>query len=79
MNSNPRNPSILAIDPGNEQSGWILFHPTLHQISDNGITRNSALLMMIADCQIEAAQLVIERIERLGMRVGQEISIPAIG
>jgi len=64
---------VLAIDPGPERSGWVLFDPKCRRILDHGITSNTELLVMLTGGRIGAAQLVIERIVRLGMPVGQDI------
>jgi len=60
---------ILAIDPGNNQSGWCLFDG--QRVIDSGVTDNYAMLVKIMFNQ--NSQLAIEMIASYGMAVGREV------
>jgi hypothetical protein len=61
--------TILAIDPGTEQSGWCIFDRGAVRMS--GVEQNDDMLMRIREMQYEA--LAIEMIASYGMAVGREV------
>lgn len=62
---------IVAIDPGNEQSAWVIYDRD--HVVDAGINENDAILGMI-DCEWDTSTpLVIEMIASYGMPVGKEV------
>ena len=62
-------PLMLAIDPGNTQSGWCLFGGK--SVLDSGIVENHEMLELIY--QYCAYPLAIEMIASYGMAVGREV------
>ena len=60
---------MLAIDPGNKQSGWCLFGGK--SVLDSGILDNHEMLELIY--QHRANKLAIEMIASYGMAVGREV------
>lgn len=62
---------ILAIDPGNEQSGWVLF--ANGKVCDSGVGPNEPLLQWIKAGRTDADELAIEMIASYGMPVGREV------
>ncbi len=75
----PRRPTVLAIDPGSAQSGWVLFDG--EKILELGLTPNLEMLAnmrLIAASQAshsegKAGHLAIEMIASYGMPVGREV------
>jgi len=61
---------ILAIDPGNVQSAWVMFHEGEPKVF--GITENNALLYKLK-YEISAVPTAIEMIASYGMAVGQTV------
>lgn len=66
---------ILAIDPGSEQSAWLVWSGAVESF---GITRNDALLQSLrlgdfGTVFTQPAAVVIEQIESYGMAVGREV------
>ena len=59
---------ILAIDPGTEQSGWVLYDLITDQLV-SGITNNTELLLEMD--KMHATDLAIEMIGNYGMAVGR--------
>jgi len=69
---------ILAVDPGNNVSTWLLYAPTDNLVLGFGTEPNSQLLSRLASYHVERGnrlevQLVIEMVESYGMPVGREI------
>lgn len=62
--------TILAIDPGNEESGWCLYH-TDGAVFGSGVKPNEIMLEEIRHSA--ADDLAIERIASYGMAVGREV------
>ena len=60
--------TILAIDPGTTQSGWVLFGP--QGVVDSGVHDNHDVLQWVKAGQ-GADTLAIEMIAGMGMTVGQ--------
>lgn len=65
------NRYIFAIDPGSEQSAYVLYDSHDKVIIDKGILDNRAMLDHIYNTHIEA--LAIEMIASYGMPVGKEV------
>lgn len=61
----------LAIDPGTNESGWVIFGNG--KVYQSGISANESMLLMIADPDIGAGKLAIEMIASYGMAVGREV------
>lgn len=62
---------ILAVDPGNIESAWVLLDATTRQPLRHGKIPNRELLTIIAE--LADAALVIEMIASYGMPVGREV------
>lgn len=63
---------ILAIDPGNTESGWVLF--TGRAVHSSGVMPNDEVLQRLrSDWRIVAHSLAIEMIASYGMAVGREV------
>lgn len=62
--------TILGIDPGNEESGWCLYH-TDGAVFGSGVKPNEIMLEEIRHSAADA--LAIERIASYGMAVGREV------
>jgi hypothetical protein len=60
---------ILALDPGTEQTGWVLFDG--ERVYNSGVEKNAALLSWIRGVREET--LAIEMIASYGMPVGREV------
>ena len=63
---------ILAIDPGSEQSAWLLFDESTGRPEDFGLDPNDKLLADLRRGRW-VAEVVIEQIESYGMAVGREV------
>ena len=61
--------SILALDPGTTESGWVLFDGG--KVSGAGVMENAFVLEMLRDSR--ADMLAIEMIASYGMAVGREV------
>lgn len=64
---------LLAIDPGNTESGWVIIDPTTCKPIEFGKTPNDELLEMLQLAPIVADHIVIEMIASYGMAVGAEV------
>lgn len=64
---------ILAIDPGSEQSAWLVFNTATTGIRSFGITLNGLLLEELRKLSPDVDGIVIEQIESYGMAVGREV------
>lgn len=67
--------TILAIDPGPEQSGWVRFDCDVWRVIESGVEQNTALLQVItlARQHAHASMLAIEWITSYGMAVGASV------
>jgi hypothetical protein len=65
--------ALLAIDPGNVQSGWVLLDEVTRRPLQFGKDDNDDLLAMIRTGQVEFARATIEMIASYGMAVGAEV------
>ena len=61
--------TIIGIDPGNEQSGFVRVEGSV--IVSSGVWDNESLLIALSD--INAHVLAIEWIQSMGMAVGKEV------
>lgn len=63
---------ILAIDPGNTESGWVLF--TGRAVHSSGVIPNDEVLQRLrGDWRVLGDALAIEMIASYGMPVGREV------
>ena len=65
---------VLAIDPGSEQSAWLVYNPVTRGIRSFAIDSNAELVALLRpglSSDIDA--VAIERIESYGMAVGREV------
>lgn len=62
---------ILAIDPGTEQSGWVLFEDG--RVLYSGVDSNEVVLNLNLAADNDADILAIEMIASYGMAVGKEV------
>lgn len=60
---------ILALDPGPEQTGWVLYDG--HQVADSGVAGNAVMLELVRGS--DAGTLAVEMIASYGMPVGREV------
>lgn len=65
--------TILAIDPGPEQTGFVLFDEDQLQILDKGIIGNFDMLKLIDNQLQDKVHVVIEMVASYGMPVGAEV------
>ena len=63
--------TILGIDPGNIQSGWVRVSLKTGEILGSGVTRNEFILESFKEGGDE--DVAIEWIQAMGMAVGQEV------
>lgn len=68
-----RNQWILGIDPGNIQSGWVLYTPQEHKIEYKGIDTNVELIAMLRNNSLVPDVVAIEMIASYGMPVGASV------
>ena len=68
---------LLAIDPGNTESGWALIDTVTCKPLDFGKDRNEDVLLTLADCDLvfadEPPVCVIEMVASYGMSVGADV------
>ena len=67
-------PTVLAIDPGPRQSGWVLFDIEEEKVLSHGIDNNEDIITMIApdlECWPLAGYIAIERFEARGLPLGE--------
>ena len=66
--------SILAIDPGPEESAWVRYDPEAHRVEDKGIWPNAQLGGFLHHHGGKArTTLAVEMVQSFGMPVGQEV------
>jgi hypothetical protein len=63
--------AVLAVDPGHEQSGWVLWDG--ERILGHAIEPNATVLARLSQPNDGAAHLVLEQVEAMGMAVGREV------
>lgn len=66
-------PTILAIDPGNTESGWCLVRREDYKPLRFGKVANMELLELIQASDIEPEAVAIEMVASYGMAVGREV------
>ena len=66
-------PTILAIDPGNTESGWCLIRREDYRPLRFGKVPNAELLSLISAGDIEPDAVAIEMVASYGMAVGREV------
>ena len=64
---------LLAIDPGDVQSAWVLYDDVTKAAVDYGLEDNEAILGKLQSFRQYTDQLVIEMIASYGMPVGKTI------
>lgn len=65
---------ILAIDPGNFQSGYVLYNEQTRGVLASGVRSNEDMMGVIDDWNIESScKCAIEMIASYGMPVGKEV------
>lgn len=65
---------ILAVDPGNTQSGFVLFNPVLGHVVSAGVRDNDNMLALVSEWAKEGnCTCAIEMIASYGMPVGKEV------
>lgn len=64
---------ILAIDPGNVESGWLIMDTDSKQPLAFGIQPNTEILLGIRDKLFTVDGLVIEMLEGFGMKAGMTV------
>lgn len=62
---------VMAIDPGYEQSAWVLYDG--QRVITHGIERNESLLARFGGLVGAVDAVVLEQIESFGMAVGREV------
>lgn len=65
--------TLLAIDPGNTESGWVFIDLDTRKPIEFGKTENNKLLEMLQLAPIATDHIVIEMIASYGMAVGAEV------
>lgn len=63
--------TILAIDPGTTESGWVLLDDG--QVYDSGVMSNADILDHVRHAPDNGQKLAIEMIASYGMAVGREV------
>lgn len=64
---------ILGIDPGTEQTGWVIYDTESHSVLEKGIIENNAMLDIIRADDYEFDEVAIEMVASYGMPVGKEV------
>lgn len=66
---------LMAIDPGPEESGWLLCQSRPFKILECGITKNEELLSRLMEARVDTdfCRLAIEKIAMGGMIAGLEV------
>lgn len=67
--------TILALDPGTDKTGWVIYDTKTHRLLDKGITDNYGLKLYIKSNIGEGLynSVAIEMIASYGMPVGREV------
>lgn len=65
---------IFAVDPGNIESGFIIYFPDTHTVGDMGVLENNDLLNVINQCSRGwHYDFAFEMIASYGMAVGKDV------
>ncbi len=67
---------ILAVDPGPEQSGYVLYSTDGARVIDMGIVPNIDIMFVIDDRRID--EMVIEMVASYGMAVGASVFMTCV-
>lgn len=62
---------ILAIDPGTDQSGWVIYEG--RAVLDKGVSDNETMLSILREQKGRCDLLAVEMIASYGMAVGREV------
>lgn len=64
---------LLAIDPGNRESGWVVIDVATRRPVEFGKTDNTMLLERIEEGLVEDCAAVVEMVASYGMAVGADV------
>lgn len=64
---------ILAIDPGNEKSAYVLWNADSEELWEMGIEENEKLVSMLSSLRVGSDVLAVEMIASYGMPVGATV------
>lgn len=64
---------VIAIDPGNEQSAWVLFDSVRSRVEDFGKQKNADVIARLFSWRGEVDHMAIEMVASYGMPVGAEV------
>lgn len=67
------NSPILAIDPGNKESAYVVWHAPEKRILTKGIVPNDELLNLLCVGFDDCIVMAIEMVQSFGMAVGAEV------
>ncbi len=63
---------ILAVDPGSEQSAWVVYDPVARRLHGFGIVPNHDMFAVMG-ARAAAEAMVIEEVQSYGMAVGKTV------
>ena len=64
---------VLAIDPGNEKSAYVLWNADSEELWEMGIEENEKLVSMLSSLRVGSDALAVEMIASYGMPVGATV------
>lgn len=64
---------VLAIDPGNEKSAYVLWNADSEELWEMGIEENDKLVSMLSSLRVGSDVLAVEMIASYGMPVGATV------
>lgn len=64
---------ILAIDPGNIETGYVIVENDLSKVIDKGKIKNEELMSLILSAKYKLDDVAIEMVACYGMPVGKEV------
>jgi len=64
---------VLAIDPGNEKSAYVLWNADSEELWEMGIEENEKLVSMLSSLRVGSDVLAVEMIASYGMPVGATV------
>lgn len=65
--------TLLAIDPGNTESGWVLIDADTRRPVEHGKTPNTRLIELVAGPGMHTDHATIEMVASYGMAVGADV------
>ena len=68
-----KSTKILAIDPGNEKSAYVLWNADSEELWEMGIEENEKLVSMLSSLRVGSDVLAVEMIASYGMPVGATV------